>query len=341
MEFLLIILSIYSLITTFFLFNLAKSKKINLKEVVFDFTNQLTNENNDFPIKALSFISKEFPEIDSGIFLVKEGNKFNEISSFGQKIEYNDKLFFYKDYFVKDFTIDNTLGVRLILHSKSKISKSKTEKLEIISSLISSSELIKNLIKKHGKFQIDLMLSMIKILEYYDRYTQGHSLRVAELSQKIAKKLNLSSQEISDAYWTGLVHDIGKIAIPNSILNKEGSLTMEEYEIIKKHPIYGFEFLSTSETLKNIATYVYHHHEKWDGTGYPGRLKGEMIPIISRIISVADSWDAMTSKRAYRDALTYEFALQEIINNSNKQFDPKVVSAFLDVLKEEENLDIA
>ncbi|ABR31048.1 phosphohydrolase [Thermosipho melanesiensis] len=331
-------LSIYSIIITILFLNSKKYKKVNLKDIVYDFTSQLTNENNDFSVRALSYISKEFSEIDSGAFLIKRGREYHEISSFGKKIEISDKIFFYKDYLIKDFTIDESFGVRLILHSKTKLSKAKEEKIEIISTLISSSELIKNLIKKHGKFQIDLMLSMIKILEYYDRYTKGHSLRVAELSQKIAKKLRLSPQEVSDAYWTGLVHDIGKIAVPTNILNKEGKLTSEEYEIIKKHPIYGFEFLSTSETLKNIATYVYHHHEKWNGSGYPGGLKGEMIPMISRIISVADSWDAMTSKRAYRDALTYESSLQEIINNSGKQFDPKVVKAFISVLEEEENI---
>ncbi|MBZ4650679.1 HD-GYP domain-containing protein [Thermosipho sp. (in: thermotogales)] len=343
MAIILTIVSVYAVvITALFLKKSLSSSRYNIKSLIYDFNDSLSDSSNDFSSKVLSFISKNFSKIDSGAIFLKNGKSFIELNSFGNKIENNDKIFFYKDYYVKEFFIDESYALRTVFHTIKNLSKEEKEKIEILTGLISSSEIIKNLIKKNGKFQIDLMLSMIKILEYYDRYTQGHSMRVAEFSKKIAEKMKLSHKEISDAYWTGLVHDIGKIAIPTGILNKEGKLTNEEFAIIKKHPVYGYEFLSTSETLKDIATYVFHHHERWDGNGYPTGLKGEMIPIISRIIAVADSWDAMISKRAYRNALPKDYALQEIINNSGKQFDPRVVKAFLEVIEEEEdNISIA
>ncbi|UXF00663.1 metal-dependent phosphohydrolase [Fervidobacterium riparium] len=179
-----------------------------------------------------------------------------------------------------------------------------------------------------------MILTIIRILEYHDPYTKGHSKNVANLASLLAEKLGLSDELIRKTYWAALVHDIGKIVIPSTILNKEGKLTIEEFEIIKKHPVYGHDFLSTSADLRELARYVYHHHERWDGKGYPSGLSGEDIPLISRIIAVADAWDAMRSSRPYRKGLSKEDALKELIEHSGVQFDPNIVRMFVKLIRE-------
>lgn len=191
------------------------------------------------------------------------------------------------------------------------------------------------------EFQQELIFSIIQLLEIHDNYTKNHSHNVAVLSQNIAAELNLSAEEINNAYWAGLVHDIGKILIPFNVLNKNDKLSEEEFEHIKKHPYWGFVTLSQTKHLKDIAKYVLFHHEYWDGSGYPKGVKGKDIPLISQIITVADSWDAMRSDRSYRSKLTSESALMEIINKRGIQFSPIVVDALIEVLdKEKEKIAI-
>ncbi|MFW6008363.1 MAG: HD domain-containing phosphohydrolase [archaeon] len=192
-------------------------------------------------------------------------------------------------------------------------------------------------LKKFGvlqdEFTKELILSIVRMLEIHDLYTRGHSESVAKFSKKIAEKLGLSKEKINESYWTGMVHDIGKILIPDHILNKEGKLSDDEYEVIKKHPVWGYQTLNTSEDLQNIARYVLFHHERWDGKGYPRGLKKDETPLISRIIAVADTWDAMRSDRSYRDALSKEKAKKELIINKGTQFEPKIVDIFLKIIK--------
>ncbi len=190
-------------------------------------------------------------------------------------------------------------------------------------------------IKKYHKIQEEMqqeiILSIIKLLEIHDSYTKGHSQNVGNLAKKIAVKLSLSDKDIKDAYWSGIVHDIGKILIPKDILNKNGKLTNEEYNIIKKHPKWGYETLVKSNSLKHIAKYVHYHHERWDGSGYPEGKKDNNIPLISQIICLADSWDAMCSTRPYRKPLSRDEALNEVKLNKEKQFAPDIVDAFLQI----------
>ena len=183
-------------------------------------------------------------------------------------------------------------------------------------------------------FQQELIISIIQILEIHDPYTEGHSKNVANLSKNIAIKMNLSQDKIDKAYWAGMVHDIGKILIPKSILNKDESLTNYEYQKIKKHPVWGYQALNHSRSLKNIASIILHHHERWDGNGYPQGLEKEEIPLISRIIGVADSWDSMRSQRPYRAPLPLNKALDEIKENKGSQFCPEVADTFLEVYKD-------
>jgi len=193
-------------------------------------------------------------------------------------------------------------------------------------------EILKNSIrlKNYEREKVkEILVSVAKLMDIHDPYTNGHSTNVAKLSQEIAIEMGLSDENINDAYWSGMVHDLGKLLIPIEILNKEGPLTDAEFKIIKAHPSYGYEVLCHSDSLSNIANYVLHHHEKWDGTGYTDNLAGDDIPLVSQILSVADSWDAMINERPYRQAMTEEKALLEIQKNRGKQFSPLVVDAFV------------
>jgi len=191
---------------------------------------------------------------------------------------------------------------------------------------------LKRLFRAQSQFQQQLILAMIKILEIHDPYTKGHSENVGLISAEIAREMNFDDEQINEIYWAGLVHDIGKINIPNTILLKSGRLTREEYEEIKKHPIWGAEILDTSEDIEIIVMAVRHHHERWDGHGYPDGLSESDIPLYSRIIAVADTYEAMTSDRSYKKAVSKAFALEEIENNSGKQFDPEIVDVFCRII---------
>ena len=188
-------------------------------------------------------------------------------------------------------------------------------------------------IKSQELFQKELLMTITGILETHDAYTQGHSESVAFLGGRIARALNLPEKDVQKTYWAGLVHDIGKILIPKEILNKPSSLSPEEYAVIQEHPALGYTMLTKAERLEGIAPFVLHHHERWDGRGYPNCLQGNDIPLISRILSVADAWDAMTSSRSYRQALSEDIARREILLGRETQFDPQVVDAFFSIQK--------
>lgn len=191
----------------------------------------------------------------------------------------------------------------------------------------------KRLLNAKNMYQEKLVLSIIKILEIHDPYTKGHSENVGIMAEKVASQYGLSTEECHEVYWAGLVHDIGKILIPSSVLLKTGRLTIEEYEQIQQHPVWGAEILSTAKELDSMVQAVKYHHERWDGNGYPFGVKGKEIPLYSRIISVADTFDAMTSDRSYRIAMSFEDAVEEIKRNSGTQFDPEIVKTFIEMLE--------
>ena len=169
-------------------------------------------------------------------------------------------------------------------------------------------------------------------VEAKDPYTRGHSDRVSAYSVLIGEKLGLSDEDIKTLRIGGLFHDIGKIGIPDSILLKESKLSDDEYSQIKNHPAIGAHILQDATIFKDILPIVKHHHERYDGNGYPGRLKGEDIPYFARIAAVADSFDAMTSKRSYRDALPIDVVKSEFERCSGTQFDPEIAKVFLEIL---------
>ena len=169
-------------------------------------------------------------------------------------------------------------------------------------------------------------------VEAKDTYTRGHSDRVSEYSYLIGKYLGLSEDDLKKLKLGGLFHDIGKIGVPDSILLKTDKLTDDEYSEVKNHPSIGAHILSNATMFKDIIPIVKHHHERFDGRGYPSKLAGEDIPYLARITAVADTFDAMTSKRAYRDPLSLDIVKSEFENNKGTQFDPHIADIFLDIL---------
>ncbi|RMF95725.1 MAG: HD domain-containing protein [Candidatus Schekmanbacteria bacterium] len=174
----------------------------------------------------------------------------------------------------------------------------------------------------------NIIRMLLNIIESKDDYTEGHSKRVYEISIHIGKAMNLGKDAMFDLKWASIIHDLGKINIPSEIVKKPGKLTKEEYEIIKTHPIVGANLISHIVEFKNVAKGILHHHERIDGKGYPNGLKGEEIPLISRIIAVADTFDALNSDRPYRKRLSLNEILEEIKRSSGSQLDSHIVDIF-------------
>ena len=184
---------------------------------------------------------------------------------------------------------------------------------------------------------IEVTTALSQTIDAKDKYTKGHSNRVAKYSRMLAKALGENEKTQENIYYVALLHDIGKIGIPNAIINKPGKLTDEEYEIIKTHPVIGSDILKTISSMPEISIGARSHHERYDGRGYPDGLAGEDIPWIARIIGVADAYDAMTSNRSYRQYLPQEVVRSEIVKCRGIQFDPQVADAMLSLIDEDKD----
>lgn len=191
---------------------------------------------------------------------------------------------------------------------------------------------LKDTYDKLEKAYLESIETLRYTVEAKDTYTRGHSDRVSAYSVLLGEKLGLSEKELNDLKIGGLFHDIGKIGVPDSILLKDSKLTDDEYSEIKNHPAIGAHILSNATIFSDIIPIVKHHHERFDGLGYPGKLKGEEIPYLARITAVADAFDAMTSKRTYRNSLPLDIVKVEIEKCKGTQFDPECANAFLDIL---------
>lgn len=179
-----------------------------------------------------------------------------------------------------------------------------------------------------------LLVIVANLIDAKDPYTGGHSRRVAVLAVAVADQMGLEGHLKSQLWSVGYLHDLGKLAVPLRVLAKNGKLTEEEFAYIRAHPGDGAEILGRIPTLEDLTTGVRYHHERWDGKGYPEGLSGERIPLVAQIMAVCDSYDAMTSKRAYRDSLGPEFARDEVAREAGTQFGPRVAEAFLEIGKD-------
>lgn len=180
-----------------------------------------------------------------------------------------------------------------------------------------------------------VMETLARTIDAKDKYTNGHSLRVAKYSRMLAAKMNLPMDEQEDIYYFGLLHDIGKIGIPDEIINKPSKLTDEEYAVVKTHPIIGSEILEKMSELPGIVIGARWHHERYDGKGYPDGLAGEEIPLVARIIGVADAYDAMSSTRSYRGVLPQEVIRNEMQKCAGSQFDPEIAEIMIKIIDED------
>lgn len=190
--------------------------------------------------------------------------------------------------------------------------------------------------KKQIKMGNETILSIARTVDAKDSNTSEHSFRVSQYSLAIAKRLGYSEEKCENLRQMALLHDIGKIGIPDAILNKPGKLTDEEYEIMKTHVIRGGEILKDFTMIDNVSVGALYHHEKYDGSGYCHGLKGEQIPLDARIIGIADAFDAMTANRVYRKQLDLDFVIAELKRCSGTQFDPKLVDILLALIDEGE-----
>ena len=188
---------------------------------------------------------------------------------------------------------------------------------------------------KMRKVYLDTIRALAAAIDAKDPYTKGHSERVAETSVALAQELNLSDKDIENIEYTALLHDIGKIGIADNILGKDSSLTDKEFDKIKEHPVMGAKIIEPVDFLKNSYEAIYHHHERYNGAGYPDGLKEKDIPLSARIIAVADAYDAMGSDRPYRKKLNKDKILNELKDQAGKQFDPEIVKALISVLDRE------
>ena len=181
---------------------------------------------------------------------------------------------------------------------------------------------------------IQAITTVANTIDAKDDYTKGHSIRVAYYSEALARKIGWSEEEVQNIHYIALLHDIGKIGVPDSVLNKPFKLTNVEFELIKNHTVMGAEILKDIKMFPNVSVGAKYHHERYDGRGYPSGLKGDEIPIVARIIGIVDSYDAMTSNRVYRKRLQDEMVRQELIRGKGSQFDPYLVDQFMELLEE-------
>lgn len=196
---------------------------------------------------------------------------------------------------------------------------------------------VKALQEQHKETTEMAARSILHALDLKDKYTFGHSMRVAFYALAVGKEMGLSAEELYKLELASLFHDVGKIGIPDSILLKPARLNEEEFQVMKTHPSKSAEILKGFKDFDDVAQFALHHHERFDGRGYPDGLKGEDIPFFSRIILICDTYDAMTSTRPYRKGLDHEIAFEELEQFAGTQFDPYIVKAFVKSMRQEDS----
>jgi HD-GYP domain-containing protein (c-di-GMP phosphodiesterase class II) len=194
---------------------------------------------------------------------------------------------------------------------------------------------VKELEEQQSVFRNSLVCAFNQLLDLKDINTGVHSTRLAEWAIRVARKLNISEEHMYQVEVAALLHDIGKVGVPDAILKKQGPLTLDERVLINRHPEYSWSILRLLPGLQDASLYTLHHHESIDGTGYPAKLKGSDIPLVSRIVSVIDAYDAMVSNRCYRKGLPHTEAVRRLLESSGTQFDFDVVQTFIPIAEQE------
>jgi putative nucleotidyltransferase with HDIG domain len=233
-------------------------------------------------------------------------------------------------FFVPIVSVDKVVGVLSIIGPR-KHPELRDRKL--LTALASVLGLTLDNVRLYNHEYQGMLYLLCSALDERDQVTDGHSRRVAAFSVAVARELNLAGDYLLDVERAGILHDIGKLAVPDGILSKPGPLTPEEWQEMRRHPDVGYQLVRDVPFLGRAAEIVYAHHERFDGTGYPRAIKGEDIPLGARIFAVVDTYDAITSDRPYRLARPHEYALEEIRRHAGTQFDPMVVAAFLTAVK--------
>lgn len=321
--------------------------------------NNVSTDNNSYKIIAVDNDSNIINSLS--ILLEKSGYNFTGITDPVEAIDKIKNEHF--DLLVLDFSMtpfakeirkfDKELYILLLTDNKDSIPSldtikeldiqgfcEKSSNLEQLLLLIESgiksisqTNEIKRVNKELEKTYLESIQTLRHTVDAKDKYTRGHSDRVSAYSVLIGKHLGLSEADLNTLRIGGLFHDVGKLGIPDNILLKEDKLSDVEYSKINEHPSLGANILSTSSIFKDIIPIVKYHHEKYDGTGYPEKLKGDDIPYLSRIATIADSFDAMASKRAYRNGLPLENVVSEFNRCKGTQFDPALTDVMLDIIQ--------
>jgi HD-GYP domain-containing protein (c-di-GMP phosphodiesterase class II) len=314
----------------------AASEHLNVDVIAF------VRPSQDMCLYACS-LSKEIHNLDL-VLVEMRGDLYRFVQSSGQTMVLNTMEDPRRSYIFTDMPyrvlacpvhadqkIDSLVILLNHLH-KPVFSNSDRKLAEVLanqlSSLINTWQLLKNM----GEFNQQIAMSLIEAVEAKDPYTRGHSERVHHLSMEIGRALELPADELADLHWGSLLHDVGKIGIPDAVLCKPSRLTPDEFTFIMVHPERSYEILRHIKHLEKAVLGARHHQEMYDGKGYPHGLKGERIPLHGRIIAVADTYDSITSSRAYRAGRSHEFAMKEIERVSGTQLDPALIEVFKKVV---------
>lgn len=288
----------------------------------------IIGQKNDL-LYANNLAKRMYPALETRE--IKEA--INDIAQYAESGKY--KFFGNKVFTIKDQNIseaDETTGRMFVL---TDVTVSYFYAQSLMEEVDEKTSEVRKIQEELEQFYIQVINALSNAVEAKDRYTNGHSLRVAGYAKEISRRLGMSEDEQREVYYAGLLHDIGKIRVPDSIINKEGKLTVEEFESIKLHTVAGYYILKNVSDVYDVTGAAKWHHERYDGKGYPDGLAGENIPLIARIICVADSYDAMTSNRSYRDALPQEMVKHEILVGIGTQFDPMVADVMLRMIEED------
>jgi HD-GYP domain-containing protein (c-di-GMP phosphodiesterase class II) len=223
---------------------------------------------------------------------------------------------------------EGNLAVRASVRGEDEIALLGSNFNDMASNIEALVRKLKQALRQNQELFLETIRTLAAAIDAKDPYTRGHSERVSSYSMAISRHLSLNQEEVFRVHIAAILHDVGKLGIRESILNKPGGLSDEEFEVMRQHPSIGAQIMSPIRMLKDIIPGIRNHHETWDGTGYPDNLTGEEIPMVARIIGVADTFDAMTTTRPYQQAMTLDYVLQKMRSMSGSRFDPVVVEAF-------------